>query len=273
MYLRKTIGRFALAMTAAVVAAIPLQAQESVHGPWSGAIVVAGQEIGIVIHFATAEGELRGSIDIPMQGAEGVALSNVRHAHPSIHFELMPGPRVAVFDGTVGTDSIGGAFTQSGMDGTFWLKPSDEAEAHGEHAEARSEHAEARGEHAEARGEHAEAHGEHGEAGHDEGGEEGEESGEYIAREQTWDKTRRGARLVLSFDAASNAFVGTVENTTEAMLCAVRVEVHLSSGTELGPTERTDVPSGKKIEVRLPTEGEAFESWTAHPEVSACNTR
>jgi hypothetical protein len=127
----------------------------------------------------------------------------------------------------------------------------------------------------EAAGEHArsEGQGEHGEGGeggeHDRGG-EGEESGEYIGADDTWDKTRGGARLTLRFDPASNAFVGTVENTAEATLCAVRVEVHLSSGTELGPTERTDLRAGEQTAVELATEGEAFESWTAHPEVSPC---
>ena len=111
-----------------------------------------------------------------------------------------------------------------------------------------------------------------GDGEHDEGGEgEGEESGEYIAHGDTWDATRRGARLVLTFDPASNAFMGRLENTTRSMLCAVRVEVHLSSGTELGPTERTDVAVGQSIEVELPTGGEVFESWTAHPELSGCS--
>jgi hypothetical protein len=103
-----------------------------------------------------------------------------------------------------------------------------------------------------------------------EGGEEGEVSGTYIARNETWDRTRRGARLVLTFNASRNTFVGTVENTTEQMLCAVRVEVHLDDGTELGPTARTDVQSKGTIDVELPTEGEGFDTWTAHPELSPC---
>jgi hypothetical protein len=74
----------------------------------------------------------------------------------------------------------------------------------------------------------------------------------------------------LSFDPASDAFVGTVENTSRVRLCAVRVEVHLSTGTELGPTERTDLQPGEKTVVRLATGGEAFDTWTAHPEVSPC---
>lgn len=116
-------------------------------------------------------------------------------------------------------------------------------------------------------GEHAEG-GEHGgEGGHDE---EGEESGEYIGAAETWDVVRRGARLILSFDPEANAFVGAVENTAEQRLCAIRVEVHLSTGTELGPTAPVDLPAGEATAVTLPTEGEAFESFTAHPEASPC---
>lgn len=138
------------------------------------------------------------------------------------------------------------------------------AEGAGESGAAR----EGAGEHArsEGAGEHArsEGGGEHGSGG------EGEESSEQIGPGDTWDATRNGARLVLSFDPASNAFVGTVENTTRQTLCAVRVEVHLSTSTELGPTERTDLLSGEKTVVELPTAGQVFDTWTAHPEVSPC---
>ncbi len=145
-------------------------------------------------------------------------------------------------------------------------------EGAGEHARAEGggEHArsEGGGEHATSEGRRE--HGEEGEGGEHGSGGEGEESGERIGPEDTWDATRNGARLVLSFDPASNAFVGTVENTSRRTLCAVRVEVHLSTGTELGPTKRTDLPSGETTVVELPTAGEVFDTWTAHPEVSPC---
>ncbi len=123
------------------------------------------------------------------------------------------------------------------------------------------------------RGAEGEGEGEHGAregGGEGEHGGEGEESGEYIGSRETWDATRRGARLILSFDAAQGAFVGRVENTTQQTLCAIRVEVHLSTGTELGPTARTDIPSGGSADVVLPAQGESFDAWTAHPEMSAC---
>ncbi|WP_420616122.1 MBL fold metallo-hydrolase [Candidatus Palauibacter sp.] len=148
-------------------------------------------------------------------------------------------------------------------------------EGRGEHGrEGRGEHGregrEGRGEHDGNGGEHGGEGGEHGgEGGHAEG-DEGEESGVYIGRAETWDETRRGARLILAFDPGGNLFAGTVENTTNETLCAVRVEVHLSSGTELGPTQRTDLAPGTSTTVELETAGEAFERWTAHPEVSRC---
>lgn len=139
-----------------------------------------------------------------------------------------------------------------------------DGEEEGEHGE------EGEGEHGEGRGEHEDENGEHGgEGGHEEG-DEGEESGVYIGRAESWDETRRGARLVLSFDPGDNAFAGTVENTTDETLCAVRVEVHLSTGTELGPTPRTDLAPSTSTTVELATAGAAFERWTAHPEMSPC---
>lgn len=138
----------------------------------------------------------------------------------------------------------------------------------GEHEDSgeRSEH----GEEGEARegGEHREqsGDGEHERGDHDEGGEgEGEESGVYIGREDAWDATRLGARLVLAFDAASDAFRGRVQNTTASVLCAVRVEVHLSTGLELGPTGRADLSAGQSIEVEIPYRGESVRDVDRAP--------
>ncbi len=152
-------------------------------------------------------------------------------------------------------------------------EPRATPEAAAEHAppERDGEH----GEHPGEGGEHGEHGGSEGDGEHDEGGEhgpgeEGEESGNYIGVRDTWDETRSGVRLVLTFDAAPRAFVGTVENTTRATLCEVRVEAHLSNGIELGPTERADLTPGQKTAVELQTTEPDFAAWTAHPEVSRC---
>lgn len=96
---------------------------------------------------------------------------------------------------------------------------------------------------------------------------EGEESNVELALNERYDNVRNGARLILDYDAASNAFVGTVENTTNETLMQVRVEVHLSNGVELGPTTPVDLAPGAQIPIELKAEGPAFDKWTAHPEV------
>ncbi len=111
----------------------------------------------------------------------------------------------------------------------------------------------------------AEGSGEHG--GGLESGEQGEETGTQFARNEAYDEVRAGARLILSYDSAANSFKGTVENTTEATLSRVRIEVHLSNGTELGPTTPVVLAPGQAVDVTLEATKEPFTSWSAHPEV------
>ena len=128
------------------------------------------------------------------------------------------------------------------------------------------------GEGAEGSGEGAggEGHGPGGE-GSGEGSESGSEegSGAMLAPDQTFDMVRAGARLVLSYDAASNAFVGTVENTTNNDLTRVRIEVHLDNGTELGPTTPVDMAPGQVIQVNIPATAAPFTGWVPHAEVGS----
>lgn len=97
---------------------------------------------------------------------------------------------------------------------------------------------------------------------------ESEESGTQYAKTDTCDVVRKGVRLVLFFDESSEQFTGTVENTTEATIRAVKVEVHLSNGTELGPTTPIDLAAGEKAEVVLSAAGQTFETWSAHAETA-----
>ena len=98
-------------------------------------------------------------------------------------------------------------------------------------------------------------------------GEGGEESGTQFGLGDTFNEVRAGARLILSYDSATNTFKGTVENTTGATLNRVRVEVHLSNGIELGPTTPVYLAPGQVAEVTLPASSQPFTSWSAHPEV------
>ncbi len=96
-----------------------------------------------------------------------------------------------------------------------------------------------------------------------------EESGTELALDETYDKVRNGARLILNYDAESNSFKGTVENTADETLKQVRVEVHLSNGKELGPTPSADLAPGEKRDVELTATSIGFDGWSAHPEVGS----
>ncbi len=117
-----------------------------------------------------------------------------------------------------------------------------------------------------------EGHGSGGEGTGGEGGGEGpaggeEGSGANLAPDETFDMVRGGARLILGYDPGSNSFRGTVENTTTSVLTRVRIEVHLSNGTELGPTTPVDLAPGQVVEIDLPSTQASFTGWIAHAEV------
>ena len=116
-------------------------------------------------------------------------------------------------------------------------------------------------------------HGGAGAEGSESGGETGAATGEEgsgantLALNETFDMVRSGARLILNYDAASNAFIGTVENTTNNVLDRVRIEVHLTNGTELGPTTPINLAPGEVAMIILPARAAAFDGWVAHAEV------
>ena len=58
-----------------------------------------------------------------------------------------------------------------------------------------------------------------------------------------------------------------MENTTGNALSNVRIEAHLSNGTELGPTTPVDLAPGEVINVNLPSTAASFTGWVAHAEV------
>ena len=99
------------------------------------------------------------------------------------------------------------------------------------------------------------------------GGEEGSGAANMLALDETFDMVRVGARLVLSYDAPSNSFKGTVENTTNGVLDQVWIEVHLSNGTELGPTTPRDMAPGEVVSIDMPATAASFTGWTPHAEV------
>lgn len=103
--------------------------QSPIIGHWEGSIDVMNQHIGMMIDFSQSGDSVTAAIDIPMQGATGLKLQKIRFEAPQIHFELPAGPTIAIFDGTHHGDSIAGAFTQAGFQGSFVLKRAVRKEA------------------------------------------------------------------------------------------------------------------------------------------------
>ncbi len=99
--------------------------------------------------------------------------------------------------------------------------------------------------------------------------EHGEESGKQYTKAQTYKKDRGGVHLELKYDKATEAFVGTMENVSKEIAERARVEVHLSNGVELGPTEPGNLRPGEKVEVTLSAKGQKFEKWNCHAEVGS----
>ena len=103
---------------------------------------------------------------------------------------------------------------------------------------------------------------------------EGGDIAQQLAPDQSYDQTRNGARLIMSYSPSQDAFYGTVENTTNQTLTRVRVEIHLTdqSGAiiaELGPTTPTNLAPGKKLLIVLPVAGQTFAGWSPHVEVGS----
>jgi uncharacterized protein len=106
-------------------------ASAALAGDWSGVIQIGPQSLAIVIHLKTSSGSLEGTIDIPQQGARGLALSAMGYNAPKLEmpgstvalvFDLPVGAATAHFDGTVDGDRISGSFIQGPAVGTFSLQ-------------------------------------------------------------------------------------------------------------------------------------------------------
>lgn len=96
---------------------------------------------------------------------------------------------------------------------------------------------------------------------------EPEESGTQYGLSDTAKVVRSGVELAIGFDSARRVFAGTVRNGTDATVRQVRVEVHLSSGVELGPTPGLDLRPRQSAPVQLRAGSQEFSKFSTHVEV------
>lgn len=96
-------------------------APAEINGPWEGLISVQGIEMEIDVNFTGSPDSPAGTIDIPVQGAFGLALTGVSVEGDSVSFDLPSGLGMARFRGVASPDSISGSFTQGSATGSFVL--------------------------------------------------------------------------------------------------------------------------------------------------------
>ena len=102
----------------------PESATPQLAAAYTGTLAVAGMELAITVSLSEGADGYTGTIDIPEQGAMGIPLHDIRIAAPSVYFEMLEGPGLATFDGTLAEDgTLSGVFTQSGVEGSFTLTP------------------------------------------------------------------------------------------------------------------------------------------------------
>ena len=81
-------------------------------GHWEGSISVPNQELGVLVDLSPADGQWSGTIDIPMQGAKGLALGGVTVTGEAIEFAIAGVPGTPTFKGNLEAAEIKGTFTQ-----------------------------------------------------------------------------------------------------------------------------------------------------------------
>lgn len=96
---------------------------------------------------------------------------------------------------------------------------------------------------------------------------EPEESGTQYGLSDTAKEVRSGVELAIRFDSARRVFAGTVRNGTDSTVRQVRVEVHLSSGVELGPTPSVDLRPRQSAPVQLRAGSQEFNKFSTHVEI------
>ncbi len=108
-------------------------------GKWTGAIQVPGQQLDVVVYLARGDADVwKGTVDIPLQGAKGLALSNVSVAGLDIACTIDGVPGNPTFKGTLSADgmTISGSFMQGGGRFPFTLAKESLAEREAEIASA-----------------------------------------------------------------------------------------------------------------------------------------
>ncbi len=98
----------------------PPEARISIDGHWEGATLYRRRDLITMVDFDTDEEGLKGTLDFPEIGREGLLLSKVSFEPPKVLFELSDFR--TVFDGELKGDTISGEFVDPDGSGHFSLE-------------------------------------------------------------------------------------------------------------------------------------------------------
>ena len=109
------MGRFFIVLAISTCAVSALAQNQTAAGAWTGGISTPGVELSVIVNLQQKEDHSwTGTIDIPMQGAKGLALTDITVEGPSISFSINGVPGNPTVKGTLADDgrTIAGDFSQ-----------------------------------------------------------------------------------------------------------------------------------------------------------------
>ena len=96
---------------------------QSLAGDWQGTLKVLGMmTFDVVVHFTEKGDQLGGIIDIPKQGANGLALDNIQIHGNEVRFEMPSNMGVAVFETQLQDGKLTGEYRQAKYKGRIELQ-------------------------------------------------------------------------------------------------------------------------------------------------------
>lgn len=96
-------------------------AENPVTGRWEGEISIPGQPLKVIVSLENGDDGLQGAIDIPAQGARGLALEGFEHSGARLVFRISRIPGSPTFEGTLDGDRFAGTYRQGGATLPFEL--------------------------------------------------------------------------------------------------------------------------------------------------------
>lgn len=110
---RMFIATTAVVLLTSLLTLGALSAQTAdVAGHWEGSIETPGQPLVVQVDLEETDGAWSGTIDIPVQGADDLPLSDVSVDGDAVRFTISGVPREPTFEGTLANGEITGEFRQ-----------------------------------------------------------------------------------------------------------------------------------------------------------------